>query len=83
LRKFLIPRRIRQSDFASAIGMAQSNLSTFIAGRRPLTPRMAWALARELQTKPEYWMKLQMGCWLWEARPQRPVRKASKRRRRR
>ena len=83
LKKYLTPRGIRQGDFADAIGMAESNLSTFIAGRRPLTPWMAWAIARELRTRPEYWMALQSACWLWESRNERPPRKPVKRRRRR
>ena len=84
LHKFLEPRGVRQSDFARAIGIAESNLSAFIAGRRALTPWMAWEFARVLRTKPEPWMKLQTDFWLWETRPRRAVvRKASKPRRRR
>ena len=60
-----------QADFARAIGMAQSNLSTFIAGRRALTPWMAWAFARELHTTPRYWMDLQSDYDLWRVRPGR------------
>ena len=81
LHKFLVPRGIRQSDFAAEIGMAQSNLSTFIAGRRALTPWMAWELARVLRTKPQYWMALQGDYELWRVRPRRVARKASKSRR--
>ena len=83
LRKFLTPRRFMQADFARAIGMAQSNLSTFIAGRRALTPWMAWAFARELQTTPRYWMDLQSDYELWRVRPRRAARKAPKERPRR
>jgi len=46
-----------QADFARAIGMAQSNLSTVIAGRRALTPWMAWELAMVLRTETQYWMR--------------------------
>ena len=82
-RKFLVPRRIKQGEFADAIGIHEANLSTFISGRRALTPWMAWAFARVLRTTPEYWMKLQTDLWLWEAQPRQAARKASKARRRR
>ena len=82
LRRFLSPRRLRQHELAAAIGMPESNLSAFIAGRRALTPWMAWELARVLNTKPEYWMKLQGDYELWRARPRQAARKASRTRRR-
>ena len=82
-RKFLVPRGIKQGDFADAVGIHEANLSTFISGRRALTPWMAWAFARELRTKPEYWMKIQMDYWLWEARPRQAARKPGTKRRRR
>jgi len=61
--------------------MAQSNLSTFIAGRRALTPWMAWELARVLRTKPKYWMTLQGDYELWRVRPQWAARKQQRRHR--
>jgi addiction module HigA family antidote len=82
-RKFLVPRGILQSEFARAIGIAAPNLTAFIKGRRDLTAWMAWALAEELRTKPEYWMKVQTDYDLWEARQRRSVRKTRKARRRR
>jgi antitoxin HigA-1 len=83
LRKFLIPRQILQGDFADAIGMHEANLSTFISGRRALTQWMAWAFARVLRTKPQYWMQLQGEYELWLARPRRVGRKRSPKTRRR
>ena len=74
VHRFLRPRGIMQAHFAAAIGMAESNLSALIAGRRALTPWMAWAFARVLRTKPEYWMKLQGDYELWWARPGRGAR---------
>ena len=82
-RKFLVPRGIMQSDFADEVGINEGNLCAFIKGRRSLTPRMAWAFAKELRTTPDYWMKLQSDFWLWESRPKRATRKASRKRRRR
>jgi plasmid maintenance system antidote protein VapI len=63
--------------------MDEPNLSTFISGRRALTPWMAWEFARVLRTKPQYWMTLQGEFDLWQARPRRAARKAPKPRRRR
>jgi len=83
VRRFLIPRKIPQGVFADAIGMHEANLSTFIAGRRGLTPWMAWAFARVLRTKPQYWMQLQGEYDLWLARPRRARRKRSTKRWRR
>ena len=83
VRKFLIPRQIPQVEFAEAIGMHEANLSTFIAGRRGLTPWMAWAFAKVLKTKPQYWMHLQGEYELWRARPRRVGRKRSRKSRRR
>jgi addiction module HigA family antidote len=83
VRRFLIPRKIPQGVFADAIGMHEANLSTFISGRRGLTPWMAWAFARVLRTKPQYWMQLQGEYDLWLARPRRARRKRSTKTRRR
>ena len=82
LYRFLLPRRMLQSEFARAIGIAEPNLTAFIKGRRALTPWMAWAFATVLRTKPEYWMKLQTDSELWRARPDRGRRKPSSKRRR-
>ena len=83
VRRFLIPRKIPQGVFADAIGMHEANLSTFIAGRRGLTPWMAWAFAKVLRTKPQYWMQLQGEYDLWRARPQRSGRKRARKPKRR
>ena len=76
LYRFLLPRRMLQREFASAIGMHEANLCTFIAGRRGLTPWMAWAFAKVLRTKPQYWMQLQGEYDLWQARPAHRVKRA-------
>lgn len=83
VRKFLVPREMLQSEFAREIGIAEPNLTACIKGRRALTPWMAWAFARVLRTKPEYWMKLQSDYDLWRARPRRDGRKRSRKARRR
>jgi len=83
LNQYLVPRGIVQSHFAAAIGMKEPNLTSFIKGRRDLTARMAWALAAEFNTKPEYWALLQMRYDLWHARPRRARRKRSSKSRRR
>jgi len=83
LRKFLVPRQILQSEFARAIGIAEPNLTACIKGRRALTPWMAWAFARVLRTKPEYWMKLQTDFDLWQTRPGRKRRQPRRTPRRR
>ena len=83
VRGFLEPLGILQSEFARATGIAEPNLTSIIKGRRPLTPRMAWAFARELETTPEYWMKLQIDHDLWRVRPRhighKRTRKSSRR----
>jgi plasmid maintenance system antidote protein VapI len=55
--------------------MKEPNLTSFIKGRRALTPWMAWAFARVLQTKPEYWMVLQVEYDLWQAQPRWRIRR--------
>jgi addiction module HigA family antidote len=52
--RFLEPRGLRQCDFADAIGMEESNLSTVSHGLRAVTSGMALGLAQALGTTPRY-----------------------------
>jgi len=51
--------KIRQADFARAMGITTVRLNQILNGRAPITPGMALRIARVTNTAPEYWLGLQ------------------------
>lgn len=52
-------RKIKQKDFAKAIGMHATHLSELIKGKRTISPKVADDLERELGINANFWLKLQ------------------------
>ncbi len=59
LKKELKARGIKQKDFAQTIGMAASNLSELIKGKRNITVSTAIRLEKALGIPFQNWMNLQ------------------------
>ena len=59
LEDFLEPLGISQGRLAGAIGVPASAVADIVAGRRPITPEVAWLLGWALGTSAEYWLNLE------------------------
>lgn len=52
-------RKLSQTAFAQRLGWTRGDVTSVIHARRPLTPDMAAAIARELGTSAELWLNLE------------------------
>ena len=71
--EFLVPLEISQSEFVRHLGgtWTQPKLSAIIRGRRAVTEAVALDLSDALGTSPEFWINMQVGINLWEAKKKR------------
>lgn len=67
-RLFLEPLGMTQTELADRLGVPYKRVNSVINGRRSVTAETALLLARLFGTTPEYWMNMQAGYDLWEAR---------------
>jgi addiction module HigA family antidote len=65
---YLEPNDITQDVFADAIGMSRYSVNQLVNGRRSVTAETALRIAKATGTEPEYWLNLQRGVDLYEAR---------------
>lgn len=68
LEEFLRPLGITQAHFATAIGVSYVRLNELINGKRGITPDTALRLERALNTTADFWLNLQQGWELYEAK---------------
>lgn len=68
LRRLLADRRITQDRLAEAMRVSRYSVNQLINGRRAVTAEMALRLAKALSTSPEFWLNLQRGVDLHDAR---------------
>jgi len=55
-------------DLAAILGRSPANVGELVAGKRPISPEIAMALAAALETSPEYWLGLEQAYQLWRNR---------------
>jgi addiction module HigA family antidote len=65
--EFLIPLDLTQEKFAKKLGVSVQTINMLVKGKRGVTADTALALARVLETTPEFWMNLQAAFDLWGA----------------
>jgi addiction module HigA family antidote len=68
LHEFLEPARISQYRLAQATGIPASRISDLVHGRRGITPDSAIRLGKALGVSTEFWLNLQHGYDVREAR---------------
>jgi addiction module HigA family antidote len=68
LEEFIRPLGLTQVDFAAAIGVSYPRLSEIIHGKRAITPDTAMRLERALGVDAQFWLNVQMGWDLFQAR---------------
>jgi antitoxin HigA-1 len=69
LRRYIVDgERITQDNLAAAMGVSRLTVNHLINGKRSVTAEMALRLAHVLRTTPEFWLDLQRGVDLFEAR---------------
>lgn len=68
LHEFLEPARISQYRLAQATGIPASRISDLVRGRRGITPDSAIRLGKALGVSTEFWLNLQHGFDVREAR---------------
>jgi addiction module HigA family antidote len=64
----VLSQDITQESLATAMGVSRFSVNQIINGRRTITAEMALRLARVLGTTPEFWLNLQQGVDIHEAR---------------
>ena len=52
---------LTETEFARDLGMAQSDLSAFLAGQTPVTPEIAHALESAGWSRAAFWLRMQKG----------------------
>lgn len=67
-RYILVGERITQDALADAMGVSRLTVNQLINGKRSVTAEMALRLARVLNTSPDFWLNLQRGVDLFEAK---------------
>ncbi len=65
---YLEPNSVTQDAFAEAIGMSRYSVNQLVNGRRSVTAETALRIAKATGTDPEYWLNLQRGIDLYEAK---------------
>lgn len=65
--EFLAPLKLTQAELAKRMGVSVQTVNLLINGKRAVTADTALALARTLETTPEFWMNLQAALDLWHA----------------
>ena len=68
LEEFIRPLGLTQVNFAAAIGVSYPRLSEIIHGKRGITPDTAMRLEQALGVDAQFWLNLQMGWDLFQAR---------------
>lgn len=64
----LVGKRITQDALADATGLSRITINQIINEKRAITAETALRLSRVLNTTPEFWLNLQRGIDLYEAR---------------
>ncbi|MHB8133001.1 MAG: HigA family addiction module antitoxin [Anaerolineaceae bacterium] len=59
LTDFILPLNLCQSELALRLDISQQELDAIVAGKRTIDPDLAFKLAIELGTKPDYWVQLE------------------------
>lgn len=68
LTEFLEPLELPQAELARRLKKTAAAINEIVKGRRGVSAEMAWLLAREFGTTPDFWMNLQTDWDLWHAR---------------
>jgi addiction module HigA family antidote len=68
VEEFMKPLGLTQVALAAKMGIPIQRLNTIIKGHRGVTADTALRLSKALKTSAEFWLHLQMGTDLWEAR---------------
>lgn len=76
LEEFLEPAELSQAELARRLGKTPAAINELVKGKRGVSAEMAWLLAKELRTTPDFWMNLQTDWDLWHAREALRKRKA-------
>lgn len=66
LEDFIKPLNLSIAEAAKILGINPKALSEFINAKTPLTPALAFRIAKATDTSPESWMNLQQKLTLWE-----------------
>jgi addiction module HigA family antidote len=64
--EFLKELGLSQSEFARKIGSTHAVVNEICRGRRGISPKMAFRIAKYLKTSPETWLQLQLNWDLWQ-----------------
>jgi addiction module HigA family antidote len=68
LEEFLKPLGLTQVEAAEKMEISQNRLNELVRGKRGVTADTALRLAKLLKTTPEFWLRLQNACDLYEAK---------------
>src|SRR5437588_240175 len=69
LRRYIVDgERITQDELATAMGVSRLTVNQLINDKRTVTAETALRLARVLRTTPEFWLDLQRGLDLYNAK---------------
>lgn len=78
LEEFIKPIGISQKAFAQRLGITVVRLNELILGKRSLSVDSALRLEQVLGMSADFWMRLQLGCDLYDARHSKDARLIAK-----
>ncbi|MGL1902555.1 MAG: HigA family addiction module antitoxin [Fibrobacterales bacterium] len=75
LHEFLEPMGMSQAEFARHLNINTQRLNEIVKGKRGISPETAWLLSQAFGTTPEFWANLQMTYDLYNAQPEKSVKR--------
>jgi len=73
LEEYLKPLGLTQATLAKELGISTNRMNELVRGKRGITADTALRLAQRFKTSAEFWMNLQSGYELTEARMSREM----------
>lgn len=71
LREYL-PEGMSVTEAAQRLGVSRQAFSALLNGRAGVSAKMALRLAKALDTRPDFWLSMQMHFDLWQAKRNAP-----------
>lgn len=65
--EFMRPLGLTQQALADAMGVTRVRVNEIVNGRRGVTADTALRLAKAFGTTPDFWLRLQLACDLYDA----------------
>jgi len=70
-KEFIEPLGLTQQEVADHLGVPIQRINEIIKGKRGISTETAWFLSEAFETRPEFWLNLQL---MYDLTTNRPIR---------